>query len=172
VLTGSKRLADIYEADGTAIELDVTFAEYSDLEMPDYIYSSPYPYKNNQDNVVLALEKFKKTEDKIIEIGKSILSLQDEVANLEFKYLSVEALSDREYLLSTSFKGSLRSRKLIKELQNTFKYLLGKRVGLRYLDSYRLAQYEVKNYNPVTIKLYIQRLRELEAVQAILNKWN
>ena len=50
-LTGSRRLADTYIIDGISREFDVTLAQYSDLEMPEYIMYSPYPYKNNAENL-------------------------------------------------------------------------------------------------------------------------
>ena len=52
-LSGSKKTAKTFEIGKGGDELYVELADYTEegIDFPEYIYKSPYPYKNNSDNV-------------------------------------------------------------------------------------------------------------------------
>lgn len=49
-LAGSKKLAEAFEIDNAPTEIPVKLAKDADLAFPDYVYRSPYPYKDNGEN--------------------------------------------------------------------------------------------------------------------------
>ncbi|MBP3707109.1 MAG: hypothetical protein J6J36_00670 [Clostridia bacterium] len=113
---------------------------------------------------------------KIDNIKSVVDKLQNEIANLDERYLPIELLRAREYLISTNFKGQLKSKKLINELNKIFDNLMPKK---EFYENYggdftavNLARFLVKQYDEVIIRTYIKKLRELEAVQSIISKWS
>lgn len=52
-ITGSKKLAEAFETGDGGAEISVTLADYTEneLEFPEYVYRTSYPYKDNTDNV-------------------------------------------------------------------------------------------------------------------------
>ena len=51
-LKGAERIADTFTVSADGCQVEIELAEYTadDIEFPEYVYKSPYPYKNYEDN--------------------------------------------------------------------------------------------------------------------------